>query len=134
MQKKSNLWKYILAFFIILLHIIPIYMVIGLAFKSPYDHSSRWVLPGYIYTKNLHTALEKSGMMLALKNTILITGISIVLIAVIGAMAAYPIARNKSKLNVIVKGFIMGVMMIPPLSILVPLYTFMANIGGINTY
>ena len=133
-KKKSNLWKYCLAIFIVFIHIIPIYMVIGLAFKSPYDHSSRWVLPGYFYLKNIYTALNKSGMLLALKNTILITGLSIILIVVIGAMAAYPISRNKSKLNKWVKGFIMGVMMIPPLSILVPLYSFMADVGGINTY
>lgn len=133
-KKKSNLWKYCLAIFIVFIHIIPIYMVIGLAFKSPYDHSSRWVLPGYFYLKNIYTALNKSGMLLALKNTILITGLSIILIVVIGAMAAYPISRNKSKLNKWIKGFIMGVMMIPPLSILVPLYSFMADVGGINTY
>jgi len=109
-------------------------MVVAIAFKSPYDRSSRWAFPGYLYLKNIYTALERGGMLLALKNTVIISGMSILFIVVVGAMAAYPLARNKSKLNNLVKGFIMGVMMIPPLSILVPLYSFMAKIQGINSY
>lgn len=133
-RKFSHIWKYILAFVIMAVHFVPIYMVLSIAFKSPYDHSSRWAFPGYVYLKNLYTALERGGMLLALKNTVIISGISIFLIVGVGAMAAYPIARNKSRLNNLVKGFIMGVMMIPPLSILVPLYSFMAKVQGINSY
>ena len=87
-----------------------------------------------MYLKNIYTALERGGMLLALKNTVIISGISILLIVVVGAMAAYPIARNRNRMNNLVKGFIMGVMMIPPLSILVPLYSFMAKVQGINSY
>jgi raffinose/stachyose/melibiose transport system permease protein len=133
-SKVSNAWKYVLALIIITVHFVPIYMVVAIAFKSPYDHSSRWAFPGYLYLKNIYTALERGGMLLALKNTVIISGMSILFIVVIGAMAAYPLARNKSRLNNLVKGFIMGVMMIPPLSILVPLYSFMAKIQGINSY
>ena len=133
-KKILGLWKYLLAFVIMVIHFVPIYMVIAIAFKSPYDHSSRWIFPGYVYLKNIQTALERGGMLSALKNTVLISAVAVVLIVVIGAMAAYPLARNKSKLNNVVRGFIMGVMMIPPLSILVPLYSYMAKIGGINSY
>lgn len=133
-KKILGLWKYLLALIIMVIHFVPIYMVIAIAFKSPYDHSSRWIFPGYVYLKNIQTALERGGMLSALKNTVLISAVAVVLIVVIGAMAAYPLARNKSKLNNVVRGFIMGVMMIPPLSILVPLYSYMAKIGGINSY
>ncbi|GLC78994.1 carbohydrate ABC transporter permease [Lacrimispora brassicae] len=133
-SRVSNAWKYILALIIIAVHFVPIYMVVAIAFKSPYDRSSRWVFPGYFYLKNIYTALERGGMLLALKNTVIISGMAILFIVVVGAMAAYPLARNKSRLNNLVKGFIMGVMMIPPLSILVPLYSFMAKIQGINSY
>lgn len=131
---RKDGWKYLLSVLIITLHFLPIYMVLSIAFKSPYDTSSRWTFPGYVYLDNLVTALERGGMLAALKNTVIISGISILCIVVAGAMAAYPIARNKSRLNHLVKGFIMGVMMIPPLSILVPLYSFMAKLGGINTF
>lgn len=131
---QKNGWKYVVAILVILIHFTPIYMLLAIAFKSPYDTSSRWALPGYVYLDNIKTALERGGMMNALRNTVIISVISILFIVIFGAMAAYPIARNRSKLNTLVKGFIMGVMMIPPLSILVPLYSFMAQMQGINTY
>ena len=103
-SRVSNAWKYILALIIIAVHFVPIYMVVAIAFKSPYDHSSRWAFPGYFYLKNIYTALERGGMLLALKNTVIISGMAILFIVVVGAMAAYPLARNKSRLNNLVKG------------------------------
>lgn len=131
---KKNGWKYIVSIIVMLLHITPLYMLLVITFKSPYDVSSRWVLPGYLYLDNIKTALERGGMLNALINTMIISIVSILFIAIVGAMAAYPVARKRSKFNILVKGFIMGVMMIPPLSILVPLYSFMAQIQGINTF
>ena len=40
-SKRSNTWKYILAFVIIVIHFVPIYMVLAIAFKSPQDGRSR---------------------------------------------------------------------------------------------
>lgn len=131
---KKNGWKYIVSVIVMLFHITPLYMLLVIAFKSPYDTSSRWAFPGYLYLDNIKIALEKGGMLNALSNTMIISVVSIFFIAIIGAMAAYPLARKRTKFNLLVKGFIMGVMMIPPLSILVPLYSFMAQIQGINTF
>lgn len=133
-KKGGSLWRTLLAFLVAVVHFIPLYILLGVAFKAPEDLSSRWVMPGYINTENFRIALEKGGMGAALANNIIITLCSIVLIAVLGALAAYPLSRNRTKMNAAVKGFIMGVMMVPPLSILVPLYTNLAAMHGINTF
>jgi raffinose/stachyose/melibiose transport system permease protein len=49
-------------------------------------------------------------------------------------MAAYPLAWNKSNVNKFVRLTILGVMMIPPLSIIVPLYRVMLFFDAISTY
>lgn len=133
-KKGGSLWRTLLAFLVAVVHFIPLYILLGVAFKAPEDLSSRWVMPGYINTENFRIALEKGEMGAALANNIIITLCSIVLIAVLGALAAYPLSRNRTKMNAAVKGFIMGVMMVPPLSILVPLYTNLAAMHGINTF
>lgn len=133
-KNSKNIWKYPISLLIILIHIVPIYILLSVSFKSPKDLSSRWVMPGYLYLENFKTALGKSNFGQALINTAIITIIAVVGIAFIGAVTAYPLARNKSRFNRFIKGFIMGVMMIPPLSILVPLYSMMAKMGGISTY
>lgn len=52
-SRFSNAWRYVLALMIIAVHFVPIYMVVAIAFKSPYDHSSRWAFPGYLYLKKI---------------------------------------------------------------------------------
>lgn len=131
--KKSAIWKPVVGFLIAAIYFIPIYILIGVACKSGADQSSRWVLPGYIEFSNFKLALE-SGMANALKNNVIITVISVTLITLIGTLAAYPLSRNSSKFNKFILWFILGIMMVPPLSILVPLYSNMVKMHGINTY
>ena len=52
----------------------------------------------------------------------------------VGAAAAYPLARRQTRGNKLVSAGILAIMMIPPLSILVPLYSFLVQIGGVNSY
>jgi len=73
-------------------------------------------------------------MLVAIRNTFTITSISCFFIVVLGVFAAYPLARNKTKFNEFIMFAIIGVMMIPPLSTLVPLYAFMNRVRGVNTY
>lgn len=131
---KAEIRRIFLAIIISLIHIIPLYILVGLAFKSPKDLSSRWILPNYIHLDNFKTAIEKGNILSGLSNSGIITIISIVLITVVGAMAAYPLARNSTKLNIKVKTFVIGIMMVPPLSILVPLYSMMADFKGTSTF
>ena len=128
-MKKKNWWLYLLGLVIIVVHFIPIYILLGVAAKSSMDITSKWILPGYVEWNNFKEALNGGNMLLALKNTAIITVFS-----VIGAFSAYPLARNRSRLNTVVKSFILGIMMIPGLSVLVPLYSTMVKIHGISTY
>lgn len=133
-NKKAGLWRMPVAVCIILLHFAPIYILLGMAFKSPKDISSRWILPGYIYKKNFEIAIEKGNMLASLYNSGIITISCIVLITILGALAAYPLARNRSKFNAGIKAFVLGIMMVPPLSILVPLYSVMSDLRATSTF
>lgn len=134
---KHNLKKLIFGAFVIILgciHLIPIYITTTVAFKKKTDLSSRWLLPTELYFDNFIHAFEKAELLLAMKNSFIITACSIVLITTLGALAAYPLARHKSVTNKVILNLILAVMMVPPLSILVPLLTTLTRIHGINTY
>lgn len=133
-MKKRNALKTILALFISFIHFIPFYIAINVAFKPKTDLSSRWVFAKQFYIDNFITAIKRGNIFVGIKNSFIITCVSIILITVIGAMAAYPLARNKTKLNKNVRNLVLAVMMVPPLSMLVPLITMMTNINGISTY
>lgn len=82
--------------------------------------------------ENYVTAMEHGNLMSAMWNTFQITALSVIIIVVAGAMAAYPLARKATRKNQIILTFIVGVMMVPQLSILVPLYKEMVTLKGIN--
>jgi raffinose/stachyose/melibiose transport system permease protein len=49
-------------------------------------------------------------------------------------MAAYPLARYPSRFNKAVRTFFLSIMMIPALSLLVPIYVLLLRLGGISKY
>lgn len=138
MKRKGRRVKFhfstVVAMLICAFHLIPFYIMIGVALKSPYDTSSRWIFPGYLYLDNFKEAIRYGKILQSILSNIIITSGAVTGIMIIGALAAYPLARNQSRLNKVVRTFSLGMMMVPALSLLVPLYSLMVDIGGISTY
>lgn len=130
---KKNWWKHILQLLVLLAYIMPFYVIVMMSFKPITDKSSRLSLPHELYFGN-YIDVFQSGMMRAVLNTAIIMFSVVLIEVVIGCMAAYPLARNKSKVNGAIGNVFLGVMMIPGLSVLVGLYSLLAMLGGINTY
>lgn len=124
----------ILALFISVVHIIPFYILLTTAFKERGDFSSKWVFPDYITFSNFTEAWQRANLLNAFTNTFIITIGAALLLIVFGSMAAYPLARVKSKLNQFVFYLFVAIMVIPPLAALVPLYNLVVSIGMINTH
>ena len=140
-RKKKNIylrhdqwWKYVISAVIIVIYLLPVYAVLVMAFKSPQDLSSRISLPSHLYLGSFEKSIQNGNILNALKNTAMIT-LGVILIEVIaGCMAAYPLARNRSKLNRLVMNIILAVMMVPTLSIVAGVYTLLVSIKGISTF
>ena len=130
----TPIWQGIIAIILILIYASPIYVLVGVALKSPSDMSSMWVLPSYINYENFTAAINEGKIFLSMINSIIITFAAVLLIVFVGALAAYPLSRIKTRFNNLVKGFTLGIMIVPPLSILVPLYATLVNLGGVNKY
>ncbi|MEG0126902.1 MAG: carbohydrate ABC transporter permease [Clostridia bacterium] len=135
MDKALKRIGYAFLSLLVIVQLAPFYVTITTALKAKSDLSSKWMLPTKgIFWANFENALVNGNMLRAIANTCIITLFSVLLIVAIGAMAGYPLARNKSRINGMVMFVVVGVMMIPPLSTLVPLYGMMNRIGGVNTY
>lgn len=117
------------------LQLLPFYIAVTTATKTASDPSPQFVLPfGRLTFDNFVTAAAEGGIIQAILNSVIVTGVSTVLVCVLGALAAYPLARRVSRLNSVVYACIVALIMVPPLSILVPLYTFLTQLHAINTY
>lgn len=133
-MKRNKSFLYICMSSVALIYILPFYILTNLAMKAPSDISSKWIVPKYLYVENFINAWNKANIGRAILNNMIITIGALVLVVLIGACASYPLARFKSKLNNTVFTVIIACMIVPALTILVPLYKFIVDIHGINTY
>jgi raffinose/stachyose/melibiose transport system permease protein len=117
-----------------LIQLVPFYVAVTTAFKPVDDLSSQLVPPSRLFLGNFATALNQGNILQAVANSVLVTVISTFIVCVLGAVAAYPLARRLTSVNKTVSLVIVGLIMVPPLSILVPLYTMMNQLHALNTY
>lgn len=118
-----------------IVQLVPFYIALTTSLKQKTDLSSQLSFPtADIFFGNFMTAIADGGILRAMLNSVLVTGMSTLLVCVLGALAAYPLARRASLLNRGVLAIVVGLMMVPALSILVPLYTLLADLRLLNTY
>lgn len=133
-KTKASLLRLPILLLIIVIYISPFYILLVISFKPVTDLSSYWKFSDTPTLENFRVAIEQGNLLNAIKNTAIITIVVVALIVAVGALAAYPLARNKSRLNKVINSFILGIMMVPPLSVLVPLYSVIVSMKGINHF
>ncbi|GKV71295.1 carbohydrate ABC transporter permease [Pseudarthrobacter sp. NCCP-2145] len=134
-SQAGQLGRWIFIAIAVITQVTPFYLALTTAFKPVTDTTSLWLPPlngGTLH--NFATAWDSGHLDWALENGLIVTVVSTALTCIVGAMAAYPLARRSTKLNRFVSLAILGMLMVPPLSILVPLYTMLAQLGLLNTY
>lgn len=132
MSTISKPLKYI-SILICLLHILPFYVLITTSFKAVDDPSSKWILPGYLYLDNFYKAWEQAHLGTAFMNNMIITFVSVLLVIILGAASSYPLARYKTKWNSFIYTLFISALIVPPLTILVPLYKLYVDLHALNT-
>lgn len=108
---------------------IPIYLLINLALKRPDDQSSPMTPVINITFENFVNAWERANLGQALLTSTVVTVFSVLIIVVISALAAYPLARvTKTWSKGLFIVFMVG-LLLPFQLALIPLYTTMRDLG-----
>jgi len=130
----KKFFKVVVTLLVALFYLCPFYIMIVYSFKSVSDTRTKWAFPATLFLDNYSNVFIKGGLLTAMKNNVIITVTAVVFLIIISSAASYPLARLKIKLNRIIFVAIIAFMILPPLSILVPLYKTVIDINGINTY
>ena len=126
---------YLFLVIVCICQLLPFYLAITTSFKPSDDLSPSVVMRTHdLAWSNWSEAIGEGGILHAVLNSAIVTVGATFLVCVFGAAAAYPLARRMTRWNKYVSAFILSMMMIPPMSIMVPLYSFLVKIGGINNY
>ncbi|MFC5613106.1 carbohydrate ABC transporter permease [Metabacillus niabensis] len=133
-MKRNQSILTIISFLVLLFHLVPFYILVTTALKAKGDFSSKWVFPREWNVQNFSEVWHSANLGPAFVNTAIITVFSALLLIFFGSMAAYPMARRQTRLNKFFYYLFISIMIIPPLTALVPLYKLVVNIGMMNTY
>lgn len=130
-----GLFRWLLLIFWLLAVLLPLMIMVSAAFKSPAELATNPLgLPETWRWSNFTDAWERSSFGQSLFNSLLITGTTLTLLVLLGAMAAYPLAR---RINIVVKPiylyFLAGIM-VPFQLAMLPLYRLMLSLKLINNY
>jgi raffinose/stachyose/melibiose transport system permease protein len=131
-MKKSFL--YITAFVITFFSLVPFIVILNISLKTSQDTSSRWIPPDYLYLGNFVDSWNEANLGHALLNNCIITGATVILVVGFGALAAYPLSRFPTRFNKVIYTISISCLIVPALTILVPLYKLVLKLGGLNTY
>ncbi|RPI33555.1 MAG: carbohydrate ABC transporter permease [Chloroflexota bacterium] len=132
MTKK--LLTYFTAFMICAIHLIPFFLLLNVALKTMRDTSSRWTTPDYVYLQNFLDVWEQARLGQAIVNNLIITASGVALVVFVGMLAAYPLSRFPTRWNNFIYTLSIAILIVPALTVLVPLYKFVVDIHGINSY
>jgi len=131
---SSTTWKAFFGLLIMAVQLLPIYITLTVALKGQTELSSVWAFPARPLWDNFVQAFVAGKVARAFLNTAVITVAATAAVVILGALAGYPLARARSRLNTLVNDFILAIMMIPALSLLVPLYVLMNRLHAISTF
>lgn len=135
-NKKVDIKKillYIVLIVFCILIIAPLVIIVSSSLRSPENLKSPLVLFDEFTLTSYIAAFEKMSYPNLLMNSILTTGGSVLVIALISSMASYPIARVKQPMSRFLYYFFIAGLVIPAQMVIVPIAQMFGNLGVPNT-
>src|SRR5690625_4177954 len=120
---------YLLAFILLLFTVLLFLIIVNTSFKDQFEFmTSPCTLPES-FSLEYYLSLFRSDFFQYFFNSVVVTTISVVLVVILSAMASYPLARMKFKLNKpLLILFLVG-MMIPIHTTLIPIFQLTQQLG-----
>ena len=134
-KKKTARIGEILMLCLCVIFFIPFYYLLVNTFKQPQDATmSPMSLPIKNFTLDLYKqAFESINFLSSLKNSVIITVVSVCIIIIIGSMASYAINRHQNKLTKFLFLYFLVGFMVPAQTTMIPLFNLMSKLGLQNS-
>lgn len=116
----------LIAFFPFYLIIVNTFKTMQDAAKSPMALPTEWIFSNYVQV------FEETSILLSFWNSLTITVCSVLLIVLIGAMAAYPVVFNTNRFTRFAMLYLLAGFMIPFQATLIPLFQLMSGLQLID--
>ncbi len=127
------IYKEILLTLISLGFFYPVFFMLSASVRTRLDFAQAPTgLPKTFTLDNIYEAAQRMNVLRVMKNSMVVTFVSLIIILVIGSLAAYPISRNQNRISSVIYLFFTAGMLIPLQICMVPMYKMMVDLKLIN--
>ncbi|MEC9491039.1 MAG: carbohydrate ABC transporter permease [Halanaerobiales bacterium] len=115
--------------------ILPLLWVANNSFRTTTQIvNAPFSLPDSFNLANYITAAERINILNSYKNSLIMSGTTVLLVLLFGGMAGYAMSRFKFKFRGFINKMIIVALMIPAFVTVVPVYEIFIELGIVNTY
>lgn len=127
-------WLHFVLVPLAVLWMVPIVMVVGLSLMPPENPSTGFlgIFPEVFSLKNYVNIWQQNPILLHLLNSVLITVPSVVLVCLLGSMAAFALARLRVPLKALIFGALILALILPMSSIVVATFRILQSMQLYN--
>ncbi len=123
---------YVILIAIVVVEAFPLVWMIVTSLKDSHEVFNT-VLPGQIRWDNFPRVWFAMNFPVHLGNSLYVTGLTVALVVVLATPAAYGFARYRFPGRELVFYAFIGVMMVPPQAVLIPMFQFLRSLGLLNS-
>lgn len=135
LMKIKKVFFYVLIYLVLIVQVYPIFWMIITSLKSQEEwRKNIFSIPSSPTLENYYKVLSESNIPRYFMNSIIITVVALVLIAVLSSMAGFIIEKINFKINKVVMTFFLLGIMIPIQVTLLPLFLIYHSTNLLNTH
>src|SRR5918999_2112654 len=126
-------WLYVAVAGVVIFCLLPFYWLLNISLKSGPDLSSSDIAPPNPSLNNYESIFQNNDFTRALANSAIVSLVTTALGIVVGAFAAYALARLRMNFKFILLGVVLTISTFPQIAIAAPLFRLWSDIGLYNT-
>jgi ABC-type glycerol-3-phosphate transport system permease component len=117
------------------LALVPIYFMVVNALKTSDEYAGNQLAPPHhLVLSTLHSSLAGGDLYRWMLNSVLITGVSVLVSTVVAALGAYPISLMNWRPGGALLSVLIALMVVPPIVLVIPLFQMTVDVHQLNTY
>jgi multiple sugar transport system permease protein len=132
-DRNARILLWVAVVLIMLFCLFPFYWLVNVSLKTGADLSSADIIPPNPSLDNYSSIFEDSNFTTALRNSVIVAGITTVLALTIGSFAGYALARLRFRFKFLLLAIILSVTTFPPIAIAAPLFKFWTDLDIYDT-
>jgi multiple sugar transport system permease protein len=132
-EPSTPWWLWLCVAAIVVFCLLPFYWLVNISLKTGPDLSSSDIIPPNPSLDNYQSIFQLSAFTRALANSAIVSLVTTFLGIIVGAFAAYALARLKMRGKAILLAIVLSITTFPQIAIAAPLFRLWADIGLYNT-